>query len=80
MVTVSEELYYKSFNDFLADASIVYEKLKGDGFNLRYGQVYFNLLFQHRPDISEKMRGTELDPFHFEMVKSETHRLVEKMW
>lgn len=74
------ELYYKSFNDFLADASIVYEKLKGDGFDYRYGQVYFNLLFEHRPDISEKIRGTTLDPFYKESVKSETHQFVEKSW
>ena len=56
MVGMTQELYYKSFNDFLADASIVYEKLKGDGFDYRYGQVYFNLLFEHRPDSWIKFR------------------------
>ena len=74
------KVYYKSFNDFLADASIVYEKLKGDGFDYRYGQVYFNLLFEHRPDISEKIRGSLLDPFYKDYVKSETHQFVEKSW
>ena len=80
MVGMTQELYYKSFNDFLADASIVYEKLKGDGFDYRYGQVYFNLLFEHRPDISEKIRGTQYDPFYRDFVKSETHQIVEKSW
>jgi hypothetical protein len=80
MVSVEQELYYKSFNDFLADASIVYEKLKGDGFLLRYGQVYFNLLHEHRPDISEKLRNSMLDPFYKDFVDTETHKLVEKMW
>jgi len=80
MISTNEELYYKSFNDFLADASIVYEKLKGNGFDHRYGQVYFNLLVEHRPDISEKIRGTMLDPFYKEFVKTETHQFVEKSW
>ena len=80
MVKMNRELYYKSFNDFLADASIVYEKLKGDGFNLRYGQVYFNLLHEHRPDIAEILRGSLMDPFYKEEVKTETHRFVESKW
>lgn len=75
-----DEPVYLSFNDFLADASIVYEKMKGDGFDFRYGQVYFNLLFQHRPDISEKIRGTSIDPFMREVVSSVTHSYVEKYW
>jgi len=80
METMTQEIYYKSFNDFLADASIVYEKLKGDGFGYRYGQVYFNLLWEHRPDISEQIRGTSLDPFHKDSVLSATHQFVETSW
>jgi hypothetical protein len=80
METMNQDIYYKSFNDFLADASIVYEKLKGDGFGYRYGQVYFNLLWEHRPDISEKIRGTSLDPFHKDAVLSATHQFVETSW
>ncbi len=80
MTNISNEVYYKSFNDFLADASIVYERLKGDGWNYRYGQVYFNLLFSHRPDISEKLRGSTFDPFYCDLVKYETHHFVEKLW
>lgn len=80
MIDTSEEVYYKSFNDFLADASIVYEKLKGDGWGYRYGQVYFNLLFSHRPDISDKLRGSALDPFNSDLVKYDTHHFVEKLW
>ena len=30
----------------------------------RSGQAYFNTLYQFRPDLSEKIRGTRLDPFH----------------
>lgn len=30
----------------------------------RLGQTYFNLLAAFRPDLSEQIRGTALDPFH----------------
>lgn len=75
------KVYYKSFNDFLADASIVYEKLKNSGQDSwRYGQAYFNLLSNHRPDIAEQIRGTKLDPFYKDEVKKETHDFVESQW
>lgn len=80
MFSAKQELYYRSFNDFLADASIVYEKLKGDGFCTRYGQVYFNLLKEHRPDISEKIRAGVIDLFYKDVIDTEIHRFVEKMW
>ncbi len=30
----------------------------------RPGQVYFNVLVAHRPDLAERLRGTALDPFY----------------
>lgn len=30
----------------------------------RVGQTHFNVLYQHRPDISEPIRGGPVDPFH----------------
>jgi hypothetical protein len=30
----------------------------------RYGQAMFNHLYQVRPDLSERVRGTINDPFH----------------
>lgn len=30
----------------------------------RYGQTLFNVLHVHRPDLSEKVRGTKIDPFY----------------
>lgn len=30
----------------------------------RVGQWYFNLLAEARPDLAERVRGTDLDPFH----------------
>lgn len=74
------KLSYLSFNDFLADVSIKYEKWVKQDPSMRYGQVYFNLLSASRPDIAETIRGTMLDPFHKGEVKSETHKVVESKW
>lgn len=71
---------YLSFNDFLSDVSIQYEKQKQSGGDIRYGQMYFNLLYSERPDISEKIRSSRLDPFYHEQVKGETHAFVESNW
>lgn len=30
----------------------------------RWGQAVFNLLAERRPDLSEKVRGTDMDIFH----------------
>lgn len=71
---------YISFTDFLADASIKFEKWSKQDSSIRYGQVYFNLLSSSRPDIAEALRGTMLDPFHKQEVKEETHKFVESKW
>lgn len=71
---------YISFTDFLADASIKFEKWSAQDKSMRYGQVYFNLLSAARPDIAEALRGTMLDPFHRNEVKDETHKFVESKW
>ncbi len=31
---------------------------------LRFGQAVFNYLYQFYPELAEKIRGTEYDPFH----------------
>lgn len=39
-----------------------FSELKYSGY--RYGQVLFNTLARVRPDLSEQIRGTKLDPFY----------------
>lgn len=46
----------------------------------RYGQLYFNVLHELRPDIANKIRATELDPFYFDDVKLETIQAVIENW
>lgn len=71
---------YLSFNDFLADASIKFEKMKIQEPSIRYGQVYFYLLSAARPDIAELVRGTMHDPFYKDIVMPESHKFVESKW
>lgn len=34
----------------------------------RYGQALFNYLFEVRPDLSERVRGSKLDPFYQDRI------------
>lgn len=43
--------------------------------NWRYGQALFNSLLSIRPDLAERIRGTEIDPF---TVNVEHDRRLEK--
>ena len=71
---------YLSFNDFLADVSIKYEHQKNTPGHWRYGQMYFNLLSEARPDISDRIKGSSLDPYYKDVVAGVTHMFVESNW
>lgn len=47
---------------------------------MRYPQVWFNLLSTHRSEISHKIVATRLDPFHKTVVSDEAHAYVEQNW
>ena len=69
-----------SFDDFIAALNSWFMRQPpGD---LRYGQALFNALVTYRPDISEQLRGTRLDPFHREMseIKTETWDRIAELW
>lgn len=46
----------------------------------RFGQVLFNHLAVLRPDISEALRGSLIDPFHRDAVKQETWDFITDKW
>lgn len=71
---------YLSYNDFLAEASIRYERLRAIEPWIRYGQVYFNLLRAVRPHAAEELRGSALDPYYKNHVGLEVHEFVELRW
>ena len=46
----------------------------------RSGQVYFNVLSDIRPDLSEQIRGWNLDPFHMDSVLPNFLEWVAANW
>lgn len=49
-------------NDFIQEAT--HEFVNNAHHGYRYGQALFNVLLRHRPDLAERVQGTDLDPFH----------------
>lgn len=46
----------------------------------RAGQAAFNVLYEHRPDLSEQIRGSTIDPFHLYDVPRSFWEWVESEW
>lgn len=67
-----------TFNEFLSAAART--KTAPSGSNMRYGQLFFNLLDWLRPHLADELRGTVDDPFYREEVGPETLTWLEKVW
>lgn len=52
-----------TYGKYLAECGRVYQGWAG---KWRKGQTYFNVLWQERPDLSKKIRGTDLDCFYMD--------------
>jgi hypothetical protein len=48
--------------------------------DFRLGQIYFNMLCELRPDISEVLRGSMIDPFYKERITQVVHNFVSERW
>lgn len=46
----------------------------------RLGQAHFNILWRYRPDLSEQIRGTLLDPFYRDEKVAEFRSWVKRNW
>lgn len=46
----------------------------------RAGQAAFNVLYENRPDLSERIRGGPDDPFHLHDVPPSFWEWVESNW
>ena len=53
-----------TFAGFVEHATKRYYQLRQLDDSWRFGQVLFNELLSTRPDIAEKIRATEMDPFY----------------
>ena len=48
--------------------------------NMRYGQVWGNMLSVYRSELAHEINGTPLDPFYQSDVAEETHEFVRGRW
>lgn len=77
-----------SFNEFLAatvkaQVALAVEALDGmsaPAVQMRYGQVFFNLLDCVRPRLADELRGTIADPFYRDEVGTGTLEWLEQEW
>ena len=46
----------------------------------RFGQTYFNLLWEMRPEVADKIRATALDPFYKDHVAQVIHDYVRPLY
>lgn len=53
-----------TFGQYLAEVDKAYKNPEYAGWRL--GQTYFNILHRLRPDLADEIRGTSLDPYHFD--------------
>ena len=69
-----------SYDEFLRFVAIEYKKAIETEPDIRYGQVYFNTLWEFRPVIANMIRATEYDVFHLDSVSPEVHVHIEDLW
>ena len=55
----------------------IVSEARRDNPSWRDGQIFFNVLAAFRPDLSEQIRGTELDPFYDHNISAFFVWLVE---
>jgi hypothetical protein len=72
-----------TFDQFVAGFNARYYSLtQSEIGDWRYGQLLFNILCTYRPDISEKLRATPLDPFFRDAkdVHPDTWAVINELW
>lgn len=55
-------------------------KVLADNPDWRYGQTYFNVLYELRPHLSEKIRATDVDPFYDDRIVPKTKLWLREHW
>lgn len=65
-----------TFDEYVVEAS----EYQRENPHQRSGQVYFNVLYQVRPDLSERIRTTDLDPFYRDQRLPQFLEFVANNW
>jgi hypothetical protein len=66
----------KTYDDFLILVAGEAEKNP----QMRYGQVWFNMLTTYRSELSHKIVATSIDPYHQDLVMDEAHQFARDNW
>jgi hypothetical protein len=65
------------FEQFVQQADIFYNDNQP---HMRYGQSVMNMLYQSRPDLYEKIKGTDFDCFYDDSTVPLTLNNLETRW
>ena len=66
-----------TYEDFL----VIVDEEAARNPQMRHAQVWFNMLYMHRPELAHALTGSGLkDPFYETVVPSQHNRYVETQW
>jgi hypothetical protein len=68
-----------NYNEFISGVMAQAETLKKEN-EWRYGQAFFNVLFEERPDIAQAIHGSSLDPFFKHIISMETLEKIQELY
>lgn len=68
-----------NFEEFLAKVDSVFNSFSYKH-QLRYGQCVMNTLYESRPDLYEKIKGTDFDCFYDNSTVAFTLNHIEAIW
>jgi hypothetical protein len=63
--------------DFVLESTRYYNSNRAD---YRFGQAVYNKLNEIRPDIANKIIGTQLDPYYKTSVETNVWEFIRKNW
>lgn len=72
-IRVGEPMSIKEYLDTV-------DEVRGANMRWRHGQALFNVLADHRPDLSERLRGTPIDPFHLDYAPAAFTEWLKANW
>lgn len=67
-----------TYNDFLLEVNKEYNVLKSHG--QRYGQVFYNKLYDVNQKLAKQINGTDIDPYYKEDIPMKTFQFVLNNW
>jgi hypothetical protein len=69
-----------NYDEFLIFVKQEHDELSKNDPTIRYGQTFFNCLWEFRPSIASEIRATKMDPFHMSEVSPLIHVHVQGLW